>query len=186
MIRRVRTINGIKDPYTQRILGNLLGLDPWRVYTRTPGQLMRLAKGLTSKHLQTRPGPKRWSIAELLVHFRDAELAMAFRIRKAIAESGSRLPAYDQNRWASRLHYRATDPFDALALFVMLRKSHISLVRRLTSRELARWGMHPERGKETVERMIHMLAGHDINHLRQVKDIRRKLLIGGGRERKPG
>jgi hypothetical protein len=33
------------------------------------------------------------------------------------------------------------------------------------------YGMHSERGKETVTRVAEMLAGHDINHLNQIRLI---------------
>jgi hypothetical protein len=31
---------------------------------------------------------------------------------------------------------------------------------------------HPERGEESVERILQMLAGHDLNHLGQLEQIR--------------
>jgi hypothetical protein len=31
--------------------------------------------------------------------------------------------------------------------------------------------MHAERGEESVERLLTMMAGHDINHLEQVETI---------------
>jgi hypothetical protein len=33
-----------------------------------------------------------------------------------------------------------------------------------------RYGIHSERGKDTVARVADMLAGHDLNHLKQIKD----------------
>jgi hypothetical protein len=30
--------------------------------------------------------------------------------------------------------------------------------------------MHSERGKETVTRMVEMLAGHDLNHVKQIEE----------------
>ncbi len=32
------------------------------------------------------------------------------------------------------------------------------------------YGMHSERGKETVTRVVEMLAGHDVNHMKQIKE----------------
>ena len=34
--------------------------------------------------------------------------------------------------------------------------------------------MHAERGQETVERILHMMAGHDLNHLQQIEQILKK------------
>jgi hypothetical protein len=31
--------------------------------------------------------------------------------------------------------------------------------------------MHAERGKETIEQVVRLLAGHDLNHLRQIEKI---------------
>jgi hypothetical protein len=31
--------------------------------------------------------------------------------------------------------------------------------------------MHSERGEETIERILHMMAGHDLNHLQQIERI---------------
>ena len=33
------------------------------------------------------------------------------------------------------------------------------------------FGIHAERGEESVERIVEMMAGHDINHLRQIEAI---------------
>ena len=31
--------------------------------------------------------------------------------------------------------------------------------------------MHAERGEETVERILQMMAGHDINHVKQIEKL---------------
>ena len=33
------------------------------------------------------------------------------------------------------------------------------------------YGQHSERGKETVEHLMRMMAGHDLNHLHQMEKI---------------
>ena len=33
------------------------------------------------------------------------------------------------------------------------------------------YGMHSERGQETIEHIVSMTAGHDINHLQQIERI---------------
>ena len=176
MISKITNVNKIKDPYSRRILKNLIGKDPIKVYAGTPAELKKLTRGLARRQVQTPPGRGRWSIAQLVSHLCDAEWAMGFRIRKAIAEPKSPLQAYDQDLWAARLHYGEMDFKEKLNLFTTLRRSHLSLVKVLSSRELQRYGIHAERGKETVERMVHMLAGHDVNHLKQIALIRLSLV----------
>ena len=51
-----------------------------------------------------------------------------------------------------------------------------------------RYGLHPERGKETVRRTLELVAGHDLNHLDQIRAIpgntagraKRGAPLGGG------
>jgi hypothetical protein len=33
------------------------------------------------------------------------------------------------------------------------------------------YGQHSERGKETVDHVMRMMAGHDLNHLQQLEKI---------------
>jgi len=174
-MKKVTSVDGIKDPYTKRILSNILQKDPLRIYAETPSRLMRLVGGLSDKQMRAPRKGGNWSVAQIVAHLCDAELVMGYRIRKVIAESKPRLESYDQDRWAKNLHYLDTDVRTNLRLLRALRDSHLSLLAALKPRELRRYGIHSERGKETVERMVQMLAGHDVNHIRQVASIRSSL-----------
>jgi hypothetical protein len=175
-MKKITNVKNVKDPYSKRILSNILNQDAFKVIEKTPNELKRLTSGLSEKQLHTPPAKGRWPIAHLVSHFCDAEWAMGFRIRMAIAQPGRQFQAYDQDKWAEHLYYDKADCREKLKLFVALRQSHISLLRLLKTSEWQRYGIHEERGKETVERMIHMLAGHDVNHLRQIMGIRDLLL----------
>ena len=70
-------------------------------------------------------------MAEVLSHMADAEIALAFRIRKIAAEPREALVAWDQDRWADGGGYRRTPPREALATFVALRRSNLAYVGRL-------------------------------------------------------
>jgi hypothetical protein len=41
----------------------------------------------------------------------------------------------------------------------------------LTPDQWTQYGVHSERGQETVEQIVRMTAGHDINHLQQIERI---------------
>ncbi len=48
--------------------------------------LVQAASGLTPEHATARPGPGHWSIAELVAHLADADLVLADRMKRVIAE----------------------------------------------------------------------------------------------------
>jgi hypothetical protein len=175
-MKKIRSVSNIKDPYVKRILSYTIGKDAFTVYSQTPKKLQRLTKRLSAPQLRKSVVKGKWSITQIINHLCDSELVMGFRYRMAIAQTGSRLQAFDESEWAKRLRYESSDSERKLELFVKMRKDHIALLRNLRPSEWKLYGMHEERGKETIERMVQMMAGHDINHLRQVKNIRKALL----------
>ena len=45
------------------------------------------------------------------------------------------------------------------------------MLGRLTPEEWQRWGIHAERGNMTVKDLARHMAGHDINHIDQVRRL---------------
>ncbi len=123
-------------------------------------------------------------MAEVLGHLADAEIALAFRIRKIAAEPREVLVAWDQDRWADRGGYRRTPPREALATFVALRRSNLAYVGRLSAAQKAQHGRHPEYGRLTVPQLLAHWADHDLNHLEQIRAAHRRL-AGRRRRRRP-
>lgn len=175
-MKTLRSVSNIKDPYVSRILSNIIGKDAFRVYAQTPSKLTKLVRGLRSSQLRTSVIKGKWSITQIINHLCDSELVMGFRYRMAIAQPGSPLQAFDENKWANSLRYDSVGSGKKLDLFIKMRHDHLALLRSLTPKEWRQYGIHAERGKETVERMVQMMAGHDINHLKQIRNIRNVLV----------
>jgi hypothetical protein len=158
------------EQYVSRLLGYLGSQDPLAVLEATPSALASLVEGVDEKRLRTRPPSGKWSMAEVAIHLSEAELVIGYRVRKALGASGTSVQGYDEAVWATR-YDRASVP-KALALQRALREANLALYRSLTSEEWARFSMHNERGKETVEQTVRLAAGHDLNHLRQLQALR--------------
>jgi hypothetical protein len=170
-MKRLHSVDDVTNPYSKRILSNVIDKDPLKVLSRTSKRLRKLTKGLKKKQLWFKPAEGKWSITQIIAHLADAEIAMSWRFRFALAQSGLPIMAYDQDEWANNLQYQNADVDSRIELFTVLRRANVEIFKRLTDEEWQRFGMHSERGKETVERMAQMLAGHDINHLNQIEGI---------------
>ena len=157
--------------YTQRILANLKGRDPLDVLSSTAGRLRELTAGRTRDDLARKPDPSRWSVVQIVAHLADSEVVGAWRFRSVIASDGVALQPYDQNAWATTFRYEETDPFESIGLFETVRSSTLSLLRRVDPALHANYGMHAERGKESIEHLIRLYAGHDLNHLSQIEGL---------------
>lgn len=168
----VTGVDDIADAYVKRMVSNVIGKNPLKVLAQTPKRLRKLVRGLKKKQLRFQPAPGKWSIAEIVTHLTDSEIVLAFRLRMTLAQSGTPLQAMDQDKWAAGLKYAQADVQEQLALFTTLRRNHLALWHSLSDDDWQKYGMHEERGKETVERITQHFAGHDINHLNQIEAIR--------------
>lgn len=175
-MKKITSVAHIKDPYIKRILSNVINKDAFNVYCQTPVRLKHLIKGLKEPQLRTPPTKNKWSITQIVNHLCDAENVFAYRVRMILSQSGCRIQAYDENAWAKNLHYEKSNCHEKLDLFTHLRNDHVKILKSLSAREWKRYGIHEERGKETVERLVQMYAGHDINHVRQIAGMRKTFL----------
>jgi uncharacterized damage-inducible protein DinB len=145
--------------------------DPAAVLAATPDRLRTLVNGATPDVVRWTTSPTRWSIAEIAAHLADAEIVGAWRIRSVLARDNIGLQAYDQNEWAAAFRYDQTDAAESVALFEVLRRSNLRVLRVVDPVRLAHAGLHEERGRESVTHIMRMYAGHDLNHLGQIERL---------------
>jgi hypothetical protein len=157
--------------YIQRILGHVEGQDALKVQRASAAKLKRAIKGLTPKQLKWKPEPGKWSIAEILAHLADAEIVASWRMRVIVGASGTTIQPFDQDVWASVFQYGKRDAKQSLETFRVLRENNLAMLKALPPAAWDNYGMHLERGKETIAHLARMFAGHDTNHLVQIEGI---------------
>jgi hypothetical protein len=156
-------------PYVARLLGLVGSQDHWALLEAAPGRLSQLWSRIGPAGLAVAFGPGKWSARAVFAHLADVEMAIGFRIRQTVAEDDHQIQAFDQDDWARG--YESADAALAVPAHAALRRWNLSFFHSLDPGQLSRSGFHPERGEETVDRMIRMLAGHDLNHLAQLETI---------------
>jgi hypothetical protein len=164
-------MNETPQQYTQRILNHSAGKPPMPLLAATAKKLARLIQGVATAKLRKRPAPDKWSVNEILAHFADVEVAVGFRLRLILGAPGTPVAAFDQDAWVTSLHYEKRDPRKSLEHFRVAREAHLALLKSLSPEQWKHYGMHSERGQESIEHMVRLLAGHDLNHLHQIERI---------------
>ncbi len=157
--------------YIQRMLGNIKGQDPLKTQAATAKKLERLVKAVPLSKLRKRPAPDKWSVVEILAHLADAEITGSWRIRAILGSPGTPIQAFDQDAWVIAGHYAKRDPRKCIEQFRVLREANLALYKSLAPEQWSHHGIHSERGEETVEHIVRMFAGHDINHIQQIERI---------------
>lgn len=165
-------MNETPQQYIARILGNLDGKEPFAVQRATAGRLDRLIRGLSPSQLRRRPVVDKWSIAEIIGHLAESELVVGYRIRTILSSNGAPIQGFDQDEWAKTTDYARRDTKKFVGLFRELRAATLDLLKSVPKEKWENFGMHSERGKETVSHIVRLIAGHDLNHLRQIEGIR--------------
>jgi hypothetical protein len=160
------------DQYRQRILSFLNGRDPTKMQAAAPAKLAKLLKGISPARARKRPAPGKWSIVEIVAHLADAELVGGYRIRAILGAPGCQVIGFDQDVWVTALHYDKRNLGKSFAQYRALRDANLGLLKTLTPEQWKHHGVHNERGAETIDTIVRMFAGHDLNHFQQIERIR--------------
>ena len=144
--------------------------NPKDVLPATAGELERLLGALGPERSSRPPAPGKWSAREIVCHLADCEVCFAFRLRQTLAEDHHVIQPFDQERWARQ--YAAYCAADALAVFRSLRHWNLALIAASGPEARTKRVTHPERGSMTFQTIVETMAGHDLNHLKQIEAIR--------------
>ncbi|HZJ08575.1 MAG TPA: DinB family protein [Trueperaceae bacterium] len=154
------------DPVARYL--ELLGeFDAIEVLQATPARLLQLFESYTHADLEAPYEPGKWSRRELIAHLADVEVVMGFRFRQLAAVPGVELQPIDQDVWSRR--YQQLEPSLAVEAFRAQRAWNLALFATFSLEDWLAEAFHPERGFESNDLMVRMLAGHDLNHLTQLE-----------------
>ncbi len=153
------------NPYESQLANK----DPLQIVASTPVRLTSLLDQIGAEAVQSAPAPGKWSVREIVCHLADCEIAFAFRLRQTLAEPRHVIQPFDQEKWAAT--YAGYNAPAALALFKSLREWNRLLIASLSPEARSTRVTHPERGDMTFQVLVETMAGHDINHLRQLEAI---------------
>ena len=159
------------EQYRRRMFSYINGSDPLKLLAAAPAKVERLLKDVSPAVARKRPATGKWSITEIVAHLADTELVGGYRIRAILGAPGIQIIGFDQDVWVTALHYAKRQLRKSFEQYRALRETNLALLKTLTPEQWKHHGMHNERGAETVETIIRMFAGHDLNHIGQIERI---------------
>jgi len=138
-------------------------------YGKAYDRLIAALETLPKEMWQFKPAPDDWSIHEQIIHLADSEANSYSRVRRGIAEPGSAVLGYDQDRWASNLNYHAQSCEEALQLFKLLRLMSYRLIVSLPDDTWAHTIEHSENGTMTLDDWLVVYDDHVLGHIQQMQ-----------------
>ena len=122
--------------------------------------------------LNFRPDLKdAWTIQEHLVHVMESELALFLRVRQAIADPGSDArTGIPLESWMEKFDHSKQSVEDSVEAFKRLHLICHSLLKGFADSDwTAYYVQHPTRGKQTLDDILGILAGHVDFHLELIE-----------------
>lgn len=138
-------------------------------------EVMQALNDFPAESLAARPIPGKWTVREIVHHLGDSESTSAFRIRKLLVEDNAIIEGYDQDQFATRLHYNERDMAPALEAFRAARESTVPLLQMMSEEDWQRTGTHTESGAYSTEKWLTIYANHAHNHATQIRRLREAL-----------
>lgn len=139
------------------------------ILAATAAQIALLLEAIGPEKVAIAPAPGKWSAAEIVCHLADCELVFGFRLRQTLAEDAPTIQPFDQDKWAAT--YPGIAAGKALAAFSALRAWNLLLISASLPASAGRPVTHPERGTMTFLNIVETIAGHDLNHLGQLRRL---------------
>lgn len=158
--------------YLEHIRSLSEGKDPMSAQADTIDAIAALLRDIPETDLARRMQPGKWSIVEIIAHLAEDELVTSWRYRQMLECPGCDLRGFDQDLWAAYGHYSKWKIEEAFAMFRLLRVANLRMLERLNDEQWQRYGIHEERGRITVSDLARHMAGHDANHLEQIRRLK--------------
>jgi hypothetical protein len=147
----------------------LAGQPPEAILPATPKAIAVYLEVIGAERASVPPVPGKWSAAEIVSHLADCEIVFAFRLRQTLAEDNPTIQPFDQDKWAAQ--YSGIPAAQALDTFSALRHWNLRLMQSALPAAAGKAMTHPERGTMTFQTVVETMAGHDLNHLAQLRHI---------------
>jgi len=140
-----------------------------------PQKLREAVAGLSEEQLDTPYREGGWTLRQVVHHVADSHMNSYIRFRLALTEDAPTIKPYNEAAWAELVDAYTLDIETSLVLLGTLHKRWVTLLRSLSSSDLARTFTHPESGREaSLERNLALYSWHGRHHTAHITSLRER------------
>jgi len=140
-----------------------------RSLEKTPVILQTVLRDVTQEQAeQTTDGVDEWSVLFIVCHLRDCEQLFFDRVWMSVEQDCQQLNYVTNEVLIQQNDYANQNFTEIMAQLTTLRERTLAYIRPLSDVQLARTGIHPIWGENTVLDYILNIALHDIDHTEQL------------------
>lgn len=132
-------------------------------------ELMNSLENLSEEKLTYRYAEDKWTIKELIQHITDAERILSYRALRFSRNDATDLPGFNENWYVANSNGNERPIEDLLQEFKLVRKATLALFKSFSIEMLSKTGA--ANGSDmTVRALGFIIAGHQIHHLKIIKE----------------
>jgi uncharacterized damage-inducible protein DinB len=117
-----------------------------------------------------KPKSDGWNARQVIHHLADSESQSCARLKRLVAEPGTTIQGYDENKWAqsATLGYTELPIENSIALFKASRAASLEIIKRLSVEQLSNSGVHTESGAYDLRKWLKTYTNHPMDHAGQL------------------
>jgi hypothetical protein len=131
--------------------------------------VINLYKSLTEEQKNFRYEVGKWSPKEILGHLTDTERIFGYRALCIARGEKQSLPSFDENDYADAAQFSLQNFESLLEQYRLVREGSLALFSTFTDEVASQIGM-ANGNPVSAKALIWMIAGHEIHHLRVLKE----------------
>jgi uncharacterized damage-inducible protein DinB len=141
----------------------------------TPAGIRAAVRGLNPEQLSAPYRPEGWTVQQVVHHVADSHMNAFIRTKLALTEVNPTIKPYEQSAWAELPDGRGASLETSLSLIEGLHERWVFLLRSLVPADFSKTFLHPESGKQTIDRVLALYSWHGAHHTAHITALRRRM-----------
>jgi uncharacterized damage-inducible protein DinB len=142
---------------------------------QTIKQVTDFANSISPTLVTLKPDAIAFSVKEIIYHLHEVEELWQRRIHQLIHEPAPHFQQINPDELAKINRYNEQDFHEGIRRWKNARMETIRLVETMTGDDLTRKAIHSRYGEMDINRILDIMADHDIQHLRQMERTLKKI-----------
>ncbi len=126
-------------------------------------------ESLSTKNLDVRYKPSKWSVKEVLVHIIDDERIYAYRALAFARNDTTKLPGFEEEHYIKYADTHTRSVINIIEEYTAVRLATIALFNGLSDEALRRIG-NANNNYTSVRALGYHILGHELHHLSVIKE----------------
>ena len=137
-----------------------------------PERLRAAVAGLSDAQLDTPYREDGWTVRQVVHHVSDSHSMAYIRCRLGLTEDWPTINPYNEAAWANLPDSRTLPVAASLEIIGGLHARWTMLLESLSDEDFQKGYNHPERGRETLSRMLAIYEWHSRHHTAHITSLR--------------